>query len=121
MNPYDKNNVFSRLLKGEIPGSIVYEDEGVLAFHDVRPHAPVHVLIIPKGEFISFSDFMLRASPERISDFMKAVQQVAHLLNVEETGYRLIVNQGSHGGQEVPHFHVHLLGGAPLGPLPVHS
>ena len=114
MTPYDKNNVFARILRQELPASIVYEDEYALACHDLYPHAPIHVLVIPKGEFVSFSDFATHASPDLIIGLTRAIHQVAKLLNLEENGFRLVVNQGTHGGQDVPHYHVHILGGAPL-------
>jgi len=117
MRHYDKNNVFARILRREIPASILYEDEYALAFHDVHPHAPLHVLIIPKGEFASFSDFMALATPDLIAGLMRAIDTVIDLLDLRKNGFRLIINQGSDGGQEVPHYHVHLLGGGPLGPL----
>jgi diadenosine tetraphosphate (Ap4A) HIT family hydrolase len=114
---YDKNNTFARILRKEIPARIVYEDDYALAFHDVNPKAPVHVLVIPKGEYMAFLDFSEKAPPEVIQGFMKAVQHVVQLLKLEEEGFRLLANQGGHAGQEVPHFHIHIFGGRFLGPM----
>jgi histidine triad (HIT) family protein len=113
--PYDENNIFARILRGEIPSKTVYEDQWALAFHDIAPQAPVHVLVIPKGKYCSFADFSASASPEEITGFIRAVGLVAKNMNLEMPGYRLLANMGEHAGQEVPHFHVHLFGGRPLG------
>ncbi|MGE0416912.1 MAG: histidine triad nucleotide-binding protein [Acetobacteraceae bacterium] len=113
--PYDDSNIFARILRGEIPSKKVYEDEWALAFHDINPQAPVHVLVIPKGKYCSFADFSVQASPAEIAGFIRAVGKVAHDLGLEAPGYRLLSNMGEHGGQEVPHLHVHLFGGRPLG------
>ncbi len=113
--PYDENNIFARILRKEIPSKTVYEDEWALAFHDIAPQAPVHVLVIPKGKYCSFADFSAAASPEEIAGFIRAVGKVAHDLGLEAPGYRLLFNMGTHGGQEVPHLHVHLFGGRSLG------
>jgi diadenosine tetraphosphate (Ap4A) HIT family hydrolase len=113
--PYDNQNIFARVLRGEIPSRKVYEDEWALAFHDINPQAPIHVLVIPKGAYCSFADFSLLASAEEIAGFTRAVGKVARELGLEAPGYRLLGNMGSHSGQEVPHFHVHLFGGRPLG------
>lgn len=113
--PYDDQNIFARLLRGEIPCQKVHEDEWALAFHDINPQAPVHVLVIPKGRYCSFADFSAAASAEEIAGFTRAVGKVARDLDLESPGYRILANMGSHGGQEVPHFHVHLFGGRPLG------
>ena len=115
--PYDPDNVFARILRGEIPCNKVYEDEWVLAFHDIAPQAPVHVLVIPKGAYVGWDDFTAKASSEEIAGFVRAVGQVAREQGLVEPGYRLLVNLGRHGGQEVPHLHVHLFGGGPLGPM----
>jgi len=115
--PYDPNNIFARILRGEIPARRVWEDEHALAFHDIAPHAPVHVLVIPKGPYVSWDDFSARASEAEIAGFVRAVGAVARDLGLVEPGYRLLANTGVQGGQEVPHLHVHLLGGAPLGPM----
>lgn len=115
MPPYDDNNIFARILRKEIPSNTVYEDEWTLAFHDIAPQAPIHVLVIPKGKYCSFADFSASASAEEIAGFMRAVGKVAHDLGLEAPGYRLLFNMGAHGGQEVPHLHVHLFGGRSLG------
>lgn len=114
---YDKNNVFAKIIRGEIPAAKVYEDEQVLAFNDISQAAPVHVLVIPKGEYISFSDFSTKASASEISGFFRRVDKVVEMLGLKESGYRLITNHGSDGSQSVPHFHVHILGGRQLGGL----
>ncbi len=115
--PYDDANIFARILRGEIPAQTVYEDEHALAFHDVSPQAAVHVLVIPKGAYVSWDDFSARAGDAEIAGFVRAVGHVARLLGLVEPGYRLIANTGGHGGQEVPHLHVHLVGGARLGAM----
>lgn len=114
---YDKNNVFAKIIRGEIPGKKVHEDDQVLAIHDISAAAPVHVLVIPKGEYVSFDDFARNASPERVAHFFKVITEVAKKTGVDKTGYRLISNHGEHASQSVPHFHVHLIGGRPLGGL----
>lgn len=115
--PYDHGNVFAKILRGEIPNNTVHEDEWALAFHDVAPQAPVHVLVIPKGAYTGWDDFSASASAEEIAGFVRAVGHVAREHGLVEPGYRLLANVGAHGGQEVPHLHVHLFGGAPLGPM----
>ncbi|WP_294326897.1 histidine triad nucleotide-binding protein [uncultured Sphingomonas sp.] len=115
--PYDADNIFARILRGEIPAKRVYEDEHALAFHDIAPQAPVHVLVIPKGAYVSWDDFSARAPDAEIAGFVRAVGHVAREHGLVEPGYRLLANIGGHGGQEVPHLHVHLFGGAPLGPM----
>ena len=115
--PYDPTNVFARILRGEIPCDRVYEDEHALAFRDIAPAAPTHVLVIPKGAYVSWDDFSARASDAEIAGFVRAVGHVARASGLMEPGYRLLANTGAHGGQEVPHLHVHLFGGAPLGPM----
>lgn len=115
--PYDDQNVFAKILRGEIPNRTVYEDEWALAFHDINPQAPTHVLVIPKGAYVSWDDFSARASAEEIAGFVRAVGHVARKLGLVEPGYRLLANIGYNGHQEVPHLHVHLFGGKPLGPM----
>lgn len=115
--PYDEQNVFARILRGEIPSKTVYEDEWALAFHDLAPQAPLHVLVIPKGAYVSWDDFSARAPADQIAGFVRAVGHVARENGLVEPGYRLLANVGAHGGQEIPHLHVHLFGGAPLGPM----
>ena len=114
---YDDTNVFARILRGELPCDKVYEDEHTLAFHDIHRQAPLHVLVIPKGAYVSFADFSQTASAAEIAAFVKAVGHVAKELGAEEAGYRLIANHGANAHQEVPHFHVHIMGGRPLGPM----
>ena len=115
LDPYDPQNIFAKILRGEIPNKTVFEDEHVLAFHDIAPQAPVHVLVIPKGAYVSARDFAARASDAEIAGFWRAVGRVAAELGLEQAGYRLLTNHGINAGQEVPHFHVHLFGGGPLG------
>jgi histidine triad (HIT) family protein len=116
-SPYDESNVFARILRGEIPAKTVYEDEHALAFHDVNPQAPVHILVIPRGAYVSWDDFSERGGAEEIAGFVRAVGRVAREAGLVEPGYRLLANVGGHSGQEVPHLHVHLFGGRPLGPM----
>jgi len=113
--PYDPNNIFARILRGEIPCRKVYEDEWSLAFHDINPQAPTHILVIPKGAYCSIADFSTDASDAEIAGFIRAVAKVARDLGLEAPGYRLLANLGEHSGQEVPHLHVHLFAGRPLG------
>ncbi len=113
--PYDSQNIFARILRGEIPCKKVYEDPFVLAFHDIAPQAPTHVLVVPKGSYCSFADFSAEASQDEIAGFIRAVGKIAKDLGLEASGYRFLANTGEHSGQEVPHFHVHLFAGRPLG------
>jgi histidine triad (HIT) family protein len=115
--PYDSHNIFARILRKEIPCNIVYDDAVALAFHDVDPKAPVHVLIISKYPAISFDGFVADAPAPEVTAFFAAVGAVAKQLGVQNSGYRLITNHGADAAQTVPHFHVHLLAGAPLGGL----
>ena len=115
--PYDPANIFARILRDEIPSRRVYEDEWAVAFHDIAPAAPVHILVIPRGAYVSWEDFSARASAEEIAGFVRAVGHVARAQGLVEPGYRLLANTGPHGGQEVPHLHVHLFGGQALGPM----
>jgi len=112
---YDSENIFAKILRGEIPCNKVYEDQHALAFHDINPQAPNHVLVIPKGPYVSNDDFTASATDAEIVGFFRAVGHVARELGVADPGYRLIANTGIEGGQEVPHFHVHICGGRPLG------
>lgn len=112
---YDRNNVFAKILRGEIPSNKVYEDEYVLAFHDIRPQSPVHALVIPKGDYVSLDDFTAKASAAELAGFLKAVGHVARTLGVAESGYRILANAGENANQEVAHFHVHIFGGKRLG------
>jgi diadenosine tetraphosphate (Ap4A) HIT family hydrolase len=117
LGPYDPDNVFAKILRGEIPSRKVYEDDHVLAFHDISPQAPVHVLVIPKGAYVSFADFSAQASEAEIVAFFRAVGTITRQLELEAPGYRILANMGGDGGQEVPHFHLHLLGGRAFGPM----
>jgi diadenosine tetraphosphate (Ap4A) HIT family hydrolase len=114
---YDKNNIFAKIIRGEIPAKKVYEDEKVLAFYDISQAAPIHVLVVPKGEYINFSDFTSKASMEEISYFFKKLAEIATLLKLHESGFRIIYNSGNDAHQTVLHFHAHILGGKKLGPL----
>ena len=115
--PYENSNIFARILRGELPCKKVYEDEHALAFHDINPAAPVHILVIPKGPYVSWDDFSERGSAEEIAGFVRAVGHVAREQGLVAPGYRLLANVGANGGQEVPHLHVHIFGGGPLGPM----
>jgi diadenosine tetraphosphate (Ap4A) HIT family hydrolase len=115
--PYDEGNVFARILRGEIPAKIVHQTPHALAFHDINPQAPVHVLVIPRGPWVSLADFTARASDEEIAGFWRAVGETARLLGLEEGGYRILANAGVAAHQEVPHLHVHIFAGRPLGPM----
>lgn len=114
---YDDGNIFARILRGEIPARKVYEDDFSLAFYDINPLAPTHVLVIPKGNYVSWDDFSAKATEEEIIRFVRAVGKVARDLGVVESGYRLLANSGTNSGQEVPHLHVHIFAGRPLGPM----
>jgi diadenosine tetraphosphate (Ap4A) HIT family hydrolase len=114
---YDENNIFARILRDEIPSKKIYEDDHVLAFHDAFPKAPVHVLIIPKGRYKDITDFNAYATDAEIISLNRAIPKIVRNLNLEEKGFRTIANTGTDGGQEVPHFHVHILGGKPVGPM----
>jgi len=114
---YDPDNIFAKILRGEVSANTVYEDEHALAFYDINPQAPVHVLVIPKGAYTSLDDFTATASNEEITAFFRAVGETARKLDLAEDGYRILANHGRHGHQEVPHFHVHIFGGRPLGPM----
>jgi histidine triad (HIT) family protein len=109
--PYDDSNIFARILRGELPCNKVYEDDWALAFDDIRPQAPVHVLVIPKGAYVSWDDFTAKASAEEIAGLMRAVGEVTRQLGLDRPGYRLMVNMGGHGHQEIAHLHVHIFGG----------
>lgn len=117
MSNYDNDNIFAKIIRGEIPCDKVYSDDDVFAFKDIAPAAPVHVLVIPKGQYVSFDDFVTKASSQKVADFFQKVQKIASELGVDKTGYRLISNHGANAHQAVPHFHVHILGGKKLGGL----
>jgi len=115
--PYDDENIFAKILRGEIPSQRVYDDDFAIAFHDINPQAPTHLLVIPKGAYVSWDDFSARASDAEIAGFVRAVGEVARAAGLVEPGYRLLANVGQDGHQEVPHLHVHVFGGRPLGPM----
>ena len=114
---YDTNNIFAKILRGEIPCKKVYENDHVLAFHDINPQKKVHVLVIPKGEYIDLDDFNKKASDKEIVELKKAISHVSNLLKVSEKGYRILSNIGSDGGQEVPHLHYHIFAGEKVGKM----
>lgn len=115
--PYDDQNIFAKILRDEIPSKRVYEDAFAIAFHDINPLAPTHLLVIPTGAYVSWDDFSARASDAEIAGFVRAVGVVAREAGAVEPGYRLLANVGLNGGQEVPHLHVHVFAGKPLGPM----
>ena len=115
--PYDDGNIFARILRGELPSKRVYEDDYALAFHDINPQAPLHILVIPKGPYVSWDDFSERGSDAEIAGFVRAVGTVARDLGLVAPGYRLLANVGIDSHQEVPHLHVHLFAGQKLGPM----
>ena len=115
--PYDESNIFARILRGELPSDTVLETEHSLAFHDINPLAAIHILVIPKGAYVSWDDFSARASDAELADFSRAVGEVARQVGASTQGYRLLANAGKRAGQEVPHLHVHVFGGQPLGPM----
>ena len=116
---YDKNNIFAKILRGEIPCKKIYEDEHVLAFHDINPQKKIHALVIPKGEYVNLDDFSDKASEREIVGLIKGIGIVAKKIGVSDVvkggGYRSLVNVGGDGGQEVPHLHFHILGGEKVG------
>lgn len=115
--PYDDTNIFAKILRGEIPSRKVYEDDHALAFHDINPQAPHHILVIPKGRYVSWDDFTAKASDGEVAGFIRAVGHVAREAGLVEPGYRLLANIGQHGHQEVPHLHVHIFGGRQFGAM----
>lgn len=114
---YNNSNIFAKILRGEIPSNVVYQDEKVFAFHDISKAAPMHVLVIPKGEYVDFIDFTSKASSEEVSYFFKKAGEIAKLLEADKSGFRIISNIGSDAHQTVLHFHLHILAGKKLGPL----
>ncbi len=112
---YDDDNVFAKILRGEIPCNKVHEDDHALAFHDINAQAPTHVLVIPKGKYVSWADFAANGGDAEIAGFVRAVGAVARQLGLEAPGYRLLANHGADANQEVPHLHVHIFGGRNLG------
>ncbi|MGK2908327.1 MAG: histidine triad nucleotide-binding protein [Sphingobium sp.] len=115
--PYDDDNIFAKILRGEIPCKKVYEDESALAFHDINPQAPTHILVIPKERYVSWDDFSAHGSDQEIAGYVRAVGLIAREAGYVESGYRLLANVGQDGHQEVPHLHVHIFAGRPLGPM----
>lgn len=115
--PYDDQNIFAKILRGEIPSKAVYDDEFAYAFHDINPQAPTHILVVPKGAYVSWDDFSARASDAEIAGLIRAVGHIAREAGLVEPGYRLLANTGPHSHQEVPHLHVHIFAGRPLGPM----
>tara|TARA_Y200000002_G_scaffold163955_1_gene135329 strand:- start:41 stop:397 length:357 start_codon:yes stop_codon:yes gene_type:complete len=114
---YDKNNIFAKILRGEIPCKKIFENEYVLSFHDINPQKKIHALVIPKGEYVDLDDFNKKASDKEITELYKAVSHVASLLGATDEGYRVLSNIGSHGGQEVPHLHFHIFAGEKIGKM----
>ena len=115
--PYDDQNIFAKILRGEIPSKKVFEDEYALAFHDINPQAPTHILVIPKGPYVSWDDFSAKGSDAEIAGFVRAVGEVARAAGLVAPGYRLLANTGLDSHQEVPHLHVHIFAGRKLGPM----
>lgn len=115
MTQYDTNNIFAKILRGDIPCNKVFEDDHVLAFRDIHPQAPVHILVIPKGAYVSLTEFSSQASADEIAAFHRAVAKIVKDEGLDQTGYRTIANSGINGGQEVPHYHLHIVGGRVLG------
>ena len=118
---YDKNNIFAKILRGEIPCKKVYENEYVLSFHDINPQKKIHILVIPKGEYIDLDDFNNKASEKEVIEFNKAITHIVRMLKIsnQESGYRVLSNIGNNGGQEVPHLHYHIFGGEKIGKMVV--
>jgi diadenosine tetraphosphate (Ap4A) HIT family hydrolase len=114
---YDDNNIFARILRGEIPSTKIYEDEYALAFPDINPASPTHILVIPKGRYVSWDDFSSKASDAEIAGFVRAVGKIARDAGLVASGYRLLANTGVNSNQQVPHLHVHIFAGRPLGPM----
>jgi histidine triad (HIT) family protein len=114
---YDKNNVFVKIIGKDIPAEIIYEDDNLIAFNDINPVAPVHIIIIPKKEYIDYSDFILKASSDAIKDYFTKLAYIASLVGLDQDGYRLITNKGIKSGQSVFHFHFHIIGGKTISKL----
>ncbi|MDJ0970969.1 MAG: histidine triad nucleotide-binding protein [Kiloniellales bacterium] len=112
---YDDSNIFAKIIRGEIPCDKVYEDDHVLAFRDINPQTPTHILVVPKGAYVSFADFSQKASPDEIAAFVRATGKIASEAGLDDPGYRILANHGADAHQEVPHFHLHLFGGKDLG------
>ena len=114
---YDNQNIFAKILRGEIPCNKIYEDDFVLSFHDINPQKKIHALVIPKGEYVDLDDFNKKASDKEITEFHKAISYVSSLLGVTDKGYRVLSNIGTDGGQEVPHLHFHIFAGEKIGKM----
>lgn len=114
---YNSSNIFAKIIRGELPANIVYQDDKVLAFHDISKAAPTHILVIPKGEYVDFLDFTSSAPADEIANFFKTAGAIARLVGADNSGFRIISNIGSDAHQTVPHFHLHILAGKRLGPL----
>ena len=114
---YNSQNLFAKIIRKEIPCNKVYEDDKVIAFHDINPVAPIHILVLPKGEYISFDDFAATSSAADIANFFQTIQKIANEAGIIENGYRLIMNHGSDASQTIDHFHVHIIAGKALGGL----
>ncbi|MGB3722567.1 MAG: HIT domain-containing protein [Pacificimonas sp.] len=115
--PYDDDNIFAKILRRDIPSDAIYDDEWAYAFPDINPQAPTHILVIPKGRYRSWADFSAAASAEEIAGYIRAVGKVARAAGLEDEGYRLLANAGKDAHQMVPHLHVHIFAGKPLGPM----
>lgn len=115
--PYDDSNIFAKILRGELPATPVYENTHALVIHDIAPLAPIHLLAVPRGAYVSMDDFTARATPEEIAGLFQAVGEAARVVGASAQGYRVLTNVGKRGGQEIAHLHVHILGGQPLGPM----
>ena len=116
---YDNNNIFAKILRGEIPCKKIYEDDFVLSFHDINPQKKIHALVIPKGEYVDLDDFNKKASEKEIIELHKAISYVSSLLGATNKGYRVLSNIGLDGGQEVPHLHFHIFAGEKMGKMVV--
>ena len=114
---YDQNNIFAKIIRKEIPAEIVYEDKHTLAFRDINPQAPIHILVIPKAPYVSFFDYSEKATSEEMAAMNKAIRHIIEEQELEKAGFRILTNHGSDGGQEVFHYHVHIFGGRPLGKM----
>lgn len=114
---YDQNNIFAKIIRREIPAKIIYEDNKIFAFNDISKASPTHILVIPKGEYVNYQDFVLHADSDVVANFFKKIAEICSQLNLDKNGFRLITNSGSDAHQTVKHFHVHILAGKPLGPL----
>lgn len=117
MTQYDENNIFAKIIRKEVPAKIIFENDFIIAFNDITPAAPTHVLVAPKHCYISFDDFIDKATTQEIAEFWRGLKQVVNKLDLSDAGYRIITNHGKDADQSVPHFHVHILAGKPLGIL----